>query len=176
MVHLLWFFLFFYFELRPSGSWSYVSPRFRELHTWCHLSDNRNSLFFVTSHRRCQSPICAMCRYFSGDSYTVIQLWFKGSQASPACPSDKTGFNNIDCIVYLWHDTYRLKSKHSEKNSIIYTYSASNLILMTGDRIRISAVAGRRLTSWVSARLQRERENKTHWEAQYLLLGEIGNV
>jgi len=101
----------FLFWTRPSGSLSYISPRFGELQTWGHLSDNRNSLFFVTSHRRCQleAYIHAMCRYLLHRSPRQHGV------ASPACP-DKSGFNIDVCMVYLWHGTDRLNSIYSEKN------------------------------------------------------------
>ena len=78
----------FSFWTRPSGSLSYISPRFKELQTWSHLPDNRNSLFFVTNHRRCQleAYIHAMCKYLLHRYPRQHRL------ASPTCP-DKSGFN-----------------------------------------------------------------------------------
>jgi hypothetical protein len=101
----------FSFWTVPSRSLTYISPRFRELQIWGHLSDNRNSLVFLTSHRRCQleAYIHAMCRYL------LHRYPRQHCVASPACP-DKSGFNIKVCVVYLWHDTDRLNSIYSEKN------------------------------------------------------------
>jgi hypothetical protein len=148
----------FSFWTRPSGSLSYISPRFREFQTWGHLSDNRNSLFFVTSHRRCQleAYIHAMCKYL------LHRIPRKHGMASPACP-DKSGFKINVCMVYLWHDTDRLNLWHDTDrlNSINWEQNRYHFHLLrhtsNTDWPRIEPESPRSAANLL-ARIQRERE------------------
>ena len=68
-----------------------------------------------TNRRSCTETKGGLCTLMSRHPK---QRYFEGSQASPACPSDKTNIKTKMSGVHWYSDTDRGKRKHREKTPV----------------------------------------------------------